>query len=208
MALCFCVTNQKDMRKIKNVMVALVCVLMLACGKKEERFNYTMIKEKMQLEQEKVDAFDEITDRYMKKAHDNFNENKGNREVALQNLQRIFADQDEEIAKLVSEQQFDIYAAEISIEREGREKYNMMLIEKNLALDSIQTVKFQTANTAFYTALFNEHDNYHGKPDVYRQYYDELNKSRETAIQNILSEAQFKHYQELYNEYKIGKSEH
>lgn len=196
------------MRKIKNGLVVLVCVLLLACGKKEERFNYTLIKSKLDLTEEQTAQFDEITAEHLKRAHDNFNENKGDREKAMENLQQIFAEQDQKIKALIGEQQYEVYIVEMKIEREGREKYNMKLIRQELALDSAQAQQFDIANEAFYTALINEHDNYHGKPDVYLQYYAELNTSREAAFKKIMTEEQFNSYTSLYQQYGIGKSEH
>ena len=77
-------------------------------------------------------------------------------------------EQDAIIKKVLNEAQFIIYTNEIKIERDGREKYNMKIIRLELALDSIQSVQYDLANEAFYTLLIENHDNYHGKPDVYR----------------------------------------
>lgn len=134
--------------------------------------------------------------------------NSANREAARKAVGAVFSEQDAEIRKILDEGQFEIYAAEIKIEREGREKHHMKLIKEALALDSAQRAGFELANEAFYTTLFDNHDNYHGKPDVYKQYYKELDVSRKEAFSRLMSEDQYQTYLKLADEYKIGQSEH
>ena len=192
----------------KAVYIIFFSLSLFACTKKEGRFNYTLVKSKLSLTDKQINKFDAITDSYMQKAHANFEENRNNREKALNNLEQIYIDQDNEIKNILDDTQFDLYLTEMKIEREGREKYNMRQIKNMLDLDSTQAVQFDITNEAFYTELINQHDNYHGQPDVYIKYYNELNMSREDMFKKIFSEKQFNRYKQLYNEYNIGKSEH
>lgn len=196
------------MKKLSAVLILALALLSACGGKKEERFNYTMIKEKLDLTEEEISQFDEITDTYMQKAHENFEKNRGDREAAMKGLKAIFAEQDEKIKAILSEEQYAIYASEIKIEREGREKHNMKLIKQELALDSAQAVQFDLANEAFYTTLIDNHDNYHGKPEVYKKYYKELDVSRKDAFEKLMTEEQYNQYLRLSQKYKIGQSEH
>jgi hypothetical protein len=108
----------------------------------------------------------------------------------------------------LNDEQYLIYEREIKIEREGREQHNMKLISEALALDSAQRIKFTLANEAFYTTLIDNHDNYHGKPDVYLEYYKELDVSRKAAFKKLMTEDQYSNYLKLADQYNIGKSEH
>ncbi|MDW7695730.1 hypothetical protein R9C00_24645 [Flammeovirgaceae bacterium SG7u.111] len=193
--------------KITWTVLCLAFLLSACGGSKRERFNYTLIKSKLSLSEEQVGKFDEITSNYLKKAREAYESNSGNREEVKKAVEAVFQEQDRLIGEVLNEDQFAIYTKEIKIEREGREKYNMTVIRDQLGLDSAQTVQYDLANEAFYTLLIENHDNYHGKPDVYLQYYAEIDVSRQEAFQKLMNKNQYGKYQELAEEYKIGKSE-
>lgn len=185
-------------------------ILLAACHSqpKGERFNYTLIKSKLTLTEEQTSKFDDITANYLKKARETFEHGEGkSKEVIRKTVKDIFVEQDSLIKVLIGDDQYTIYAAEIKIEREGREKYNMTLIRDELALDSAQMTQYNIANEAFYTLLINNHDNYHGKPDVYKQYYAEIDVSRQKALKKLMTTDQYDTYLGLFEKYKIGKSE-
>lgn len=92
-------------------------------------------------------------------------------------------------------------------ERKGREQHNMNLIKAELGLDSIQNAKFDLINEAFYTTLIDNHDNYHGKPKVYEQYYKEIDVNRKVAFKELMTDDQYNNYLELVKKYNFGKSE-
>lgn len=196
----------------KNSLIHLVfvavCLLVSSCGNpRKGPFDYEGIKEKLSLDSDQSEGFDEITSKYMKQLRAVF-EGDGNREEKMNLAKLVSAKQDSEIEKLLNTDQFAIYQFEIKIERGGREKYNMSLIRDELDLDSAQIMKFNLANEAFYTTLRDNHDYYHGKPDVYLQYYKEIDLSRQKVFREILSPEKYKAYQKLEERYKIGKSEH
>lgn len=83
----------------------------------------------------------------------------------------------------------------------------MKLIKKELDLDSLQSVKYDAANETFFTVLRDNHDNYHGKLDVYMQYHKEIDVSRRAAFEKMMTEEQFNKYLKLIEEYKVGKIE-
>lgn len=161
----------------------------------------------MELSSDQAAAFDRITADYTAKARAAYQDNAGDKQKAQQKVADVFAAQDVAIQALVSPEQFDIYSKEIKIEREGREKYNMTLIRDELQLDSLQLMKYDLANEAFYKLLIDNHDNYHGKPDVYRQYYAEIDKSRQQAFVELMTDEQYDRYVQLADQYGVGKSE-
>lgn len=196
------------MMKLINAQITFVLVFLLfACGPERERFNYTLIKSKLDLTEKQISQFDEITTSYTKKARGAYERNRGDRKAVKEAVEAVFSEQDAKIKAILDENQFTIYSAEIRIEREGREKYNMKLIRKELALDSAQSVQYDLANEAFYTLLIENHDNYHGKPDVYMQYYAEIDVNRQKAFRNLMTEDQYKKYLQLAEKYELGQSE-
>lgn len=201
------------MKKItQQVCFLLLISILAACGSHEGggRYNYALIKSKLTLTKDQVDKFDEITREYTSKAKSTWESlSAGDPEAAKTAVKAVYDEQDVKIKELLNnDPQYTIYATEIKIEREGREEYNMKLIKEALILDSLQTVQFELANEAFYKTLYDNHDNYHGKPDVYLQYYAELDGSRKEAFKKLLSEEQYKKYLQLADKYKLGKSEH
>ena len=188
--------------------ILYVILLLSACiSPQQERFNYTLIKSKLDMTENQVTQFDRITTSHSKKAREAYESNRGNREEVRKAVMAVFKEQDRQIHALLDEDQFAIYAKEIKIEREGREKHNMILVRDKLGLDSAQIVKYDLANEAFYTLLIDNHDNYHGKPDVYRQYYAEIDVNRQEAFRKLMTEDQYDKYLELAEEYKLGESE-
>ena len=188
--------------------ILYVILLLSACSSpQQERFNYTLIKSKLDMTENQVTQFDRITTSHSKKAREAYESNRGNREEVRKAVMAVFKEQDRQIHALLDEDQFAIYAKEIKIEREGREKHNMILVRDKLGLDSAQIVKYDLANEAFYTLLIDNHDNYHGKPDVYRQYYAEIDVNRQEAFRKLMTEDQYDKYLELAEEYKLGESE-
>jgi uncharacterized protein YnzC (UPF0291/DUF896 family) len=196
------------MMKTIKILSLLALIILVACGPKRERFNYTMIKSKMDLTEEQTKEFDKLTAQYLKKARKTIESNLGNKEATRKAIKTVFAEQDEKIKAVLNEEQFAIYAHEIHIEREGREKYNSIIIRDELGLDSLQQTKYNQANEAFYTTLYDAHDNYHGKPAVYRLYYKEIDKSRREAFQAFMSADQYSKFEQLAIEYELGQSEH
>jgi hypothetical protein len=196
------------MKQFSNYLIIAVLVLLASCGPKRERFNYTLIKSKLDLTSEQTTKFDGITKEYLSKARAAYEGNQGDKAAAKEAVAKVFAEQDALIKEVLNDSQFDIYMTEIKIEREGREQHNMKQIKAALVLDSLQSVQFDLANEAFYTTLIDNHDNYHGKPDVYKQYYAELDVSRKEAFAKLMSDVQYNKYLKLAEEYKIGQSEH
>lgn len=195
---------------LKNVTPLLIILLIVvSCGPKRERFNYTLIKSKMEnLTETQIDEFDDIAAEYLSKARAVFHNNQGgDKEKVMQEVNSIWVEQDAKIKEILSEEQFAVYATEIKIEREGREKYNTTLIRDELGLDSAQLVQYNLANEAFYKLLIDNHDNYHGKPDVYLEYYAEIDISRKEAFSQLMTDEQYTKYLELAEKYKLGKSE-
>lgn len=197
------------MKKILIFTLCSMALLWVACGgPKEERFNYTLIKSKLDLTTEQVQSFDEITSSHLKRARAIY-EGDGDKATKRQKINEVWIEQDQKIKTLINnKEQYAIYIQEMNIERKGREQHNMSLIKKELALDSLQTVQYDLANEAFYKTLIDNHDNYHGKPDVYKKYYAELNKSRIAAFEQLMRPEQYQEYLKLAEKYQLEKSEH
>ena len=193
--------------KINTLLGLTFILMMIACGTERERFNYKLIKSRLDLTQKQISQFDEITKNYTKRAREAYESNRGDRKAAKQAVEAVFLEQDARINAILTDAQFVIYTAEIKIEREGREKHNMTLIRDELALDSAQSAQYDLANEAFYTLLIENHDNYHGKPDVYVQYYAEIDVSRQEAFRRLMTADQYRKYLQLAKEYELGESE-
>ncbi len=174
-------------------------------GRKGGRINYALIKDSMKLDATTAAKFDELTESYGKKSKETYESLKEDKAKAEEASKQIMAELDAEIKKIVDPAQYAIYEREIAIERKGREKHNMELIKTELALDSTQASKFDLANEAFYTTLRANHDNYHGKPDVYQKYYEELDVNRKSAFQELMTPQQYEQYLTLVEKYGIGK---
>jgi hypothetical protein len=195
----------------KTLLVLIVAIATLySCTeekKRRGRIDYPLIKEKVGITGALEEQFDKITDEYADKGRQLFEENKkNNKETTKEERELIAQEQDGKIKSILTDEQYAIYAEEVKIERTGREKYNIGLIKEGLALDSTQSVVYDQTNAAFYKTLRDNHDSYHGKPDVYKQFYAELDINRKEALKNILSESQFQQYLELVEKYQIGKS--
>lgn len=171
-------------------------------------YNYELIKSKLELKNTQIEPFNETISKYSIQLKSVFEETNGNKDQKLEKAKELSSKQDLAIKKILSDEQYIIYLEEITIERKGREIHNMELILKKLHLDSTQSSQFAIANDAFYTTLRNQHDYYHGKPDVYLQYYKKIDQSRQEVFQQIMNKDQYTLYQSLEKEYNIGKSEH
>ena len=194
---------------MKKLFIGLAVAVILACNPAPKgRFNYPYIKSLLSLNADQESKFDDITSDYLGQGYELYNNHNGSEAELHQKLGELGAKQDGEIKTFLTAEQFEIYAREMKIEREGREQYNVQLIKNELNLDSAQTVTFNQVNAVFYKTLIDNHDNYHGKPDVYQEYYKELDKSRKAAMKKLLSEEKFKQYEKLVEQYNIGKSEH
>lgn len=191
-------------------MLAIVALAILSsCSneKRRGRIDYTAIKEKAGISGTSAEEFDKITDEYSAKAKQLFEENKkNNKKTSKEDREQIAAEQDQKIKAILTAEQFTVYAEEVKIERMGRDTYNMALIKDSLKLDSAQAVAFEQTNAAFNKTMRDNHDSYHGKPDVYKQFYAELDVSRRSALEKILTESQYQTYLNLVEKYKIGQS--
>lgn len=195
------------MKTLRNLILAFAITALVSCAKEGRgRFNYPMIKAKIQLSDEHTRLFDEITKEYTAKAKQAWIDND-DKTVARSAQKVIFAEQDAKIKEILNNDQYAIYFEEVNIERTGREKHNMKLIKSELQLDSLQTAKYDLANETFFTILSDNHDNYHGKPAVYEEYFKELDISRKQAFEKILTEEKYKKYLGLAEKYQLGKME-
>lgn len=198
------------MKEIKFFGFVLMTLLLVSCGKEKSRgpFNYELVKSQLDLNGNQQEKFDAIEEEHTSRIKEIFSQDEGNKEEKLVLAKKVSTEQDQAMKSILTNEQFQIYVREIGIEREGREKHNMKLILSELQLDSVQKVQYNTANTAFYTTLVNNHDYYHGKPDVYLQYYKEIDVSRQRVFESIMTDNQYQLYQKLEKQYKIGQNEH
>lgn len=198
------------MKTLKSIFIITVLLLIISCNKKEEkgRFNYPMIKSKISLNEEQTEKFDKITTEHTALAKKAWMDNKDNNELITKAQKEVFDTQDEKIKAILSTAQYNTYLTEVTIERKGRERYTMEVIKNELGLDSIQSKQYNLTNEAFFTTLLDNHDNYHGKPDVFKQYHKEIDVSRRATFQKIMTPEQYTKYIQLIEKYEIGKSEH
>ena len=197
------------MKLISKILIIAILTIVVGCSEKESkgRFNFPMIKSKIALTKEQTTKFDKIATAYTAQAKQAWIDAKGDRDAALAAQKIIFAEQDAKIKEILDEKQYVTYFKEVNIERSGREKHNMALIKNELDLDSLQSVKYDLVNETFFTVLRENHDNYHGKLDVYVQYHKEIDVSRRVAFKKMMTEEQFDTYLKLIDKYKVGKIE-
>lgn len=197
------------MKTLKSILIVIALVLFVSCNKADNgRFNYPLIKSKLQLTKKQDKSFDAITTKYTALAKQAWMDGNGDMNAVKEAQKSIFAEQDEQMKAVLNDKQFKLYFEEVNIERKGREKHNMELIKAELKLDSIQAVQYDLANEAFFKTLIDNHDNYHGKPDVFKAYHKEIDVSRRAAFEKIMSAEQYNLYLVLAKKYKIGESEH
>ncbi|SEC24140.1 hypothetical protein SAMN04489761_2463 [Tenacibaculum sp. MAR_2009_124] len=197
-----------NLKKLTYLLAISLLILSCSSKKHEGPFNYNLIKNKLNLTLSEIEEFDKIIGEYNGKLVANFQTSGRSKSEKMKNAKEISSIQDSLIKLLLSKEKYSIYKTEIDIERKGRDQHNMNLIKAQLSLDSLQTKKFEAANKAFYTTLIGNHDYYHGKPDVYLQYYKEIDANRQNLFEKMLTKEQLNTYNKLKSEYKIGQNEH
>ncbi len=194
----------------KMILILAVAVFMASCGEEKKggrgRINYDMIKEKAGITGSVAEEFDKITADFGQQMRDLNEKNKANNiKTSDEEKAKFSAAQDEKVKGILTAEQYAIYEAEIKIERAGREQHNIGLIKEELALDSAQAVGYDQAHAVFYKTMRDNHDSYHGKPDVYQQFYQELDVSRKAALKQVLGDDKFNQYVQLADKYELGK---
>jgi hypothetical protein len=193
----------------KFILVIAVATLFASCAEEKKggrgRINYDLIKEKAGITAATAQEFDKITADFGEQMRTLNEKNKANN-VKMTDEERaaFFAQQDAKIKGILTAEQYAIYDAEIKIERKGREQHNLGLIKEELALDSATAEMFDKTQAVFYKAMRDNHDYYHGKPDVRQQFYNELDVSRKAALKENLTEEQYNKYLQLAAQYKLG----
>lgn len=196
------------MKTILKLLLVFTILASVSCKKEAKgRFNFPMIKSKINITSEQLDPFNKIAKEYTAKAKQAWIDSNGDRVAAKAAQKIIFAEQDAKIKELLTADQYTIYFKEVNIERTGREKHNMKLIKEALALDSLQSIRYDLANETFFTTLSDNHDNYHGKPAVYEKYFKEIDVNRRAVFKNFLTEEQYNTYEQLAEKYQLGKME-
>lgn len=194
----------------KFILIIAVALFITSCGEEKKggrgRINYDMIKEKAGITGATAEAFDKVTADFGKQMRELSEQHKANNtKMSEEERAQFFAQQDEKIKGILTPEQYAIYETEIKIERKGREQHNIALIKEELALDSVQAEMYDKTQAVFYKTLRDNHDSYHGKPDVYKQFYQELDGSRRAALKEFLTQEQYKKYEELAAQYKLGE---
>jgi hypothetical protein len=193
----------------KFILIIAVALFITSCGEEKKggrgRINYDLIKEKAGITGATAQEFDKITADFGEQMRELNEKNKANN-VKMTDEERaaFFAQQDEKIKGILTAEQYATYEAEIKIERKGREQHNIALIKEELALDSAQAEMYDKAQAVFYKAMRDNHDYYHGKPDVRQQFYNELDVSRKAVLKEQLTEEKYNKYLELAAKYKLG----
>lgn len=193
----------------KFILIIAVALFITSCGEEKKggrgRINYDLIKEKAGITGATAQDFDKITADFGEQMRELNEKNKANN-VKMTDEERaaFFAQQDEKIKGILTAEQFVTYETEIKIERKGREQHNIALIKEELALDSAQAEIYDKTQAVFYKAMRDNHDYYHGKPDVRQQFYNELDVSRKAVLKEQLTEEKYNKYLELAAKYKLG----
>ena len=124
------------MRLLTYITPLILSLALIACSESNEEIeaggpiNYILVKSKLHLSEEQNNEFSTIVNSYKKRMSEVF-AGEGSDEEKMTQVRKLGLKMDAEIKAVLSQKQFDLYAAEIKIEREGREKHNMTRSEMN-----------------------------------------------------------------------------
>ncbi|GAF02435.1 hypothetical protein [Saccharicrinis fermentans] len=195
---------------MKNIVIISMLVLsMLACSSEKGKRgpDYAVVKKELGLNAEQEKQFDNITEAYQKKREETFAAARSagnmNREAVMAQMKQIFADQGEEIHKILNKEQFEKYADFMENNIPGKAGYTKKIlaqIKSELQLTEEQYEIVLAVDQAFEKSYVNAHDKYHGDHKAAKAYWMQFDKNRKDAIKNILNEEQYNQYLKIVQE--------
>lgn len=177
---------------------------------KRKPLDFSPVKEQLKLDAEKQKQFDEITAKYQKIREENYKaakqSGKMDRLALMIKGEELTKQQAEEMAKILSPEQMEVFNKFVDENSRKRPKYTNELltkIQKEIGLSEEQMKVVNAANDAFEKSFIDAHDVYHGNNDLAQEYWDKFDAQRKSVIEKTLTPEQFKKFQELTKDVKF-----
>lgn len=181
-----------------------VCCLFSCMLDKRMGPDYDKIKSELQLDADKEQQFDAITDKYTEKRKAYFSEAKSsgkmNRLKMIAQLASLVEAQNEEMADVLSASQLEKFKAFVDKAMPKNPNYSDALLaemQSELKMNPEQDKLFSAINNAFVKAYLDAHDKYHGDNEAAKEYWTQFDNERKTAMKKVLSEEQYEAYLKL-----------
>lgn len=188
------------MKTIKVLFLMFLTFSLAACsneqGKKKRGADYSLIQKDLNLEAEKNQAFQAITEKYDAERK-SFRETLGehpDRVTLFSKYEELQTKQDAEVEAILTPEQFTQYREFVKKNTRKRPRYNQALldsIQTNAGLDENQMQVVRAANDAFEKSYHDAHDIYHGNAELAKKYWKQYDDQRKQAIESVLTPEQY-----------------
>lgn len=175
--------------------------------KKRKPLDFAPVKAELKLDAEKEKQFDEITAKFQKMREESFQATKQSGKMDRVALgiknEEISKQQAEEMSKVLSPEQMEIFNKFVDENSRKRPRYNDELlakIQKEAQLSDEQMKVVNAANDAFEKSFNDAHDVYHGNNDLAKEYWEKFDTQRKTVIKKTLSPEQYTKFEEVVKE--------
>ena len=175
--------------------------------KKRKPLDFAPVKAELKLDAEKEKQFDEITAKFQKMREESFQAAKQSGKMDRVALgiknEEITKQQAEEMSKVLSPEQMEIFNKFVDENSRKRPRYNDELlakIQKEAQLSDEQMKVVNAANDAFEKSFNDAHDVYHGNNDLAKEYWEKFDTQRKTVIKKTLSPEQYAKFEEVVKE--------
>ena len=175
--------------------------------KKRKPLDFAPVKAELKLDAEKEKQFDEITAKFQKMREESFQAAKQSGKMDRVALgiknEEITKQQAEEMSKVLSPEQMEIFNKFVDENSRKRPRYNDELlakIQKEAQLSDEQMKVVNAANDAFEKSFNDAHDVYHGNNDLAKEYWEKFDTQRKAVIKKTLSPEQYAKFEEVVKE--------
>ena len=176
-------------------------------NKKRKPLDFAPVKAELKLDAEKEKQFDEITAKFQKMREESFQAAKQSGKMDRVALgiknEEITKQQAEEMSKVLSPEQMEIFNKFVDENSRKRPRYNDELlakIQKEAQLSDEQMKVVNAANDAFEKSFNDAHDVYHGNNDLAKEYWEKFDTQRKAVIKKTLSPEQYAKFEEVVKE--------
>ena len=178
-----------------------------SADKKRKPLDFAPVKAELKLDAEKEKLFDEITAKFQKMREESFQAAKQSGKMDRVALgiknEEITKQEAEEMSKVLSPEQMEIFNKFVDENSRKRPRYNDELlakIQKEAQLSDEQMKVVNAANDAFEKSFNDAHDVYHGNNDLAKEYWEKFDTQRKAVIKKTLSPEQYAKFEEVVKE--------
>ena len=175
--------------------------------KNTKPLDFAPVKAELKLDTEKEKQFDEITAKFQKMREESFQAAKQSGKMDRVALgiknEEITKQQAEEMSKVLSPEQMEIFNKFVDENSRKRPRYNDELlakIQKEAQLSDEQMKVVNAANDAFEKSFNDAHDVYHGNNNLAKEYWEKFDTQRKAVIKKTLSPEQYAKFEEVVKE--------